>query len=324
MARHADMLIAEGYNVEEGPRMYEFKYEPNPRQLMRHQAWQTSAQTLAQIKALNATSGKNPVYGLSTALRILGRQTPKSFSLPDGAPHIVFPTPSEVRRVGNAMRHTWRPLGHNDAVITVDGVQCTSPAATFAHLGAHCSLEDLVMIGDSLTCRDATLRRASVGQLGHFVEHAGQFAGRANAERALRLVQPNTDSPAETRLRLTAMQYGLPRPVTDVVIAKEPMEIRLDAGWPPYRIGMEYQGKHHRDQYEYDLLRANEILGTGWLVFQVTHDMLNDPRIAYMLFDAIAVALRRAGAPIDHAYVEPMTVRELSHRPSGRPARGES
>ena len=302
--------------------MFEFRYEPNPSRIMRHQAWQTNGQALARTKALNTKTGKNPVYALATALQLLGRQVPQSFALPSTVLHTVFPTPRDVRRTGDAMRHTWRPLSVPGSVITIDGVRCTSPAATFAQLGAYCSLDDLVAIGDSLTCRDATLRRAEVEQLQRFVDHAGRFFGRDNVSRALRLIRARTDSPAETRMRLMAMQYGLPCPQTDVVIAKEPFEIRLDAGWPEYRIGLEYQGKHHREQYEHDLIRGNAILGTGWVAFQFTHGMLTDPTLVYLMFEAIAVALHKAGAPIEHARSEPLSLKEVSDRPAGRPPRG--
>lgn len=302
--------------------MFEFRHEPSANRIMRHQAWQTNGQALARAKTLNAKTGKNPVYALSTALQLLGRQTPQSFALPSNVLHTVFPTPRDVRRTGDAMRHTWRPLETLGSIVTVDGVRCTSPAATFAQLGAYCSLEDLVAIGDSLTCRDAMLRRAEVEQLQRFVDRAGQFFGKANVSRALRLIRSRTDSPAETRMRLMAMQYGLPCPQTDVVIAKEPLEIRLDAGWPEYRIGMEYQGKHHREQYENDLIRGNGILRTGWIAFQFTHGMLTDPALAYMMFEAVAAALHAAGAPIEHARSEPLSLRKVSDRPAGRPPRG--
>ncbi|KAB8294647.1 hypothetical protein [Bifidobacterium avesanii] len=299
--------------------MFEFRQEPSTSHIMRHASWATNQSAVAACRSLNAAVRRDLTYGLSTATNLLGRQVPRSFPQQDGRPFAIFPEPSAVRRAGMAERRAWRPLGAPGAIITVNGIQCTSPAATLCHMAACCSLTDLVVLGDSFLCRDRTLRRMTIDDLQQFLDRAGRFVGRPDIIRAMGLLRPNTDSPAETLLRLDALRHGLPCPQTDVVIAKEPWEIRLDMGWPPYRIGLEYQGSHHRDQYEADVDRVNAVLATGWIVFQATATTARDPRLAYQLFENVANALRNAGAPIGHAYVEPLTVLQLTDPVRGRP-----
>lgn len=303
--------------------MYEFRGEPSPGHIMRHQAWQLNQAALAQCRSIgHGPDAASPVHGLITALGLLGRPVPSSFRLATDRPYIVVPDASGSRIAGT-YRKVWKPLRSSHAIIAVEDIRCTSPAATFAHMARHCSFEHLVALGDMLTCRDRSLRRATIADIRRFLEGAGKFVGHPDAERALRLVRENTDSPAETRLRLMAMRFGLPCPQPDVVIAQDPWQIRIDMGWPQYRVGLDYQGAHHRSQYEDDLARANAILASGWTVFQVTGGMIAAKRTAYELFELVATALRKAGAPIEHAYVEPMSARELTDRPVGRPRRDE-
>lgn len=305
--------------------MFEIRHEPSPRQIMRHQAWQLQQSALAQCREANRAIGSeaNPTYGLSTGLNLLGRPTPESFTLPDDRPYAIFPSPAESRKMnGIVANRSWKPLGLDTSTVTIDAVRCESAPAVFAHMSHHCSLEDLVAIGDSFMCRDRMLRRCTYEQLEIFLNRCGRFVGRPEAIRALRLVRANTDSPAETRLRLLAMRFGLPCPQTDIIIAKEPREIRLDLGWAKYRVGLEYQGSHHRDQFDDDLYRANLIIVQGWKVLQVTNEMIRFSQSAHELFEYVAYLLRKAGMDVGHVPQQPMTVREISRKPAGRPHKG--
>ena len=294
--------------------MFEMHREPSPGRLMRHRAWQIHQTTLSQCHALD----RDLTFDLTTALGLLGRPAPYTCDLPGGDPHVAFADASSMRHVDGAQCRRWAPLGALGAVIDVGGVRCLSPAATFARMAGHCSLDDLVAIGDSLTCRDRSLRRVTANGLVRFLDGCGRFVGRPQAMHALRLVRENTDSPAETRLRLLAMRCGLPCPEPDVIIAKDPREIRIDMGWPLYRVGLDYHGAHHREQYEADLDRANAILAERWIVFQITAGMIADDDAVWALFSDVAAALRRAGASgvASHA---PVPTSELGRRPSGRP-----
>ncbi|NMN00182.1 hypothetical protein G1C96_0759 [Bifidobacterium sp. DSM 109958] len=329
--------------------MYEFTREPAPNHLMRHQAWETQRAAIERCRAIMAprprrttaaattltgragTEGPaaatrasnmppdSPVFALGTALNLLGLQVPRSYASPGDRPVIVFDAPRALRRVPGTRPVTWSPLATPHAVIDVDGVRCTSPAATFAHMARFCSLEHLVAIGDAMACRDATMHRAGVDVLRGFVDAAGRFVGRPNAVRALRLVRERVDSPAETRLRLLATRFGLPCPEPDVIIAVEPTKIRIDMGWPRYRIGLDYQGAHHRAQYEDDLYRANAILTHRWTVFQVTAGMIGTKEGAAWLFAQVAQALAHAGADVGPVRDVPMSVWQISNERGGRP-----
>lgn len=301
--------------------MYEFAREPALHHLMRHQAWEIQQDAVSRCRAITAAaylpasgpSGPAPVFALGAALQLLGLSAPQSYALPGEQTPVVFDAPRSMRRVPGATPMMWAPLAAPHAVTEVAGLRCTSPAATFAHMARFCSLEHLVALGDAMTCRDRTLRRATLASLQGFVDDAGRFIGRPNALRALRLVRENTDSPAETRLRLLAMQFGLPCPQPDVIIAIDPEKIRIDMGWPQYRVGLDYQGAHHRTQYEDDLYRANAILTHRWTVFQVTSTMIATERRAAYLLAQVWTALQRAGAPLGRMPVEPMPLNRVGN-----------
>lgn len=89
-------------------------------------------------------------------------------------------------------------------------VPCASPEATFAQLSRTLKLEDLVLLGDSLTCRNPFLKRTSKARLNRYLHECDSFRGLPQCRRALRLIQEDTDSPQETLLRLRMLQYGLP------------------------------------------------------------------------------------------------------------------
>ena len=293
--------------------MYEFYGEPNRHAIMRHAAWDRNQTMLARCRALNAEVGENLVYCLTTALGLMGLDVPPTCTVDKDKLHIVFANPKQVRRYDNVISHAWKPLDNPGAIITIAGIRCTSAAATYAHIAASCSLEERVLLADSLMCRDMKLRRATLDELNSFVMSAKGAKGVRDAQWALRLACPNTDSPAEGRMRLKGLRFGLPECVANVAIDYDgPDACFIDMGWPEYRVGMEYQGKHHLQQYDNDVRRNNIILSHDWKVFQAFADMVNGGPQEYSFFQRVSSALRLAGSQ-DHTLLwNPMPLEALA------------
>lgn len=94
---------------------------------------------------------------------------------------------------------------------------------------------------------------------------------------ALPLVDGGAESPPETRLRLSFVDAGLPRPRTQYVVYDEDGSYvrRLDMCWEEFKVGAEYDGEQHlthREQYALDV-RVNRVLRRlDWHVIHVIRE----------------------------------------------------
>jgi hypothetical protein len=63
----------------------------------------------------------------------------------------------------------------------------------------------------------------------------------------LELVDGGAESPQESRLRLMLVRGGLPMPQTQIVFSDDlgNARIRVDMGWPEWKVGVEYDGEQH-------------------------------------------------------------------------------
>jgi very-short-patch-repair endonuclease len=141
---------------------------------------------------------------------------------------------------------------------------------TWLDLAAFLTLEDLVAVAD------AALRRSlvTVEQLETAVASWSRRPGVARLRAAVPLVEPATDSPMETRLRLLLVLGGLPVPVVnrDVVVDGSWLA-RPDLSYPELRIAIEYDGDHHRvdrRQWQSDIFRRRLLEDAGWIVLVFT------------------------------------------------------
>ena len=98
--------------------------------------------------------------------------------------------------------------------------------------------------------------------------------GLRRLETALELVDPGSQSPKETWLRLVLIRAGLPRPTTQipVIMADGSRVYFLDMGWEELMVGVEYDGEQHRlDRWQYakDIHRREALDRLGWIVIRV-------------------------------------------------------
>ncbi|TQK18189.1 hypothetical protein FBY40_0676 [Microbacterium sp. SLBN-154] len=157
----------------------------------------------------------------------------------------------------------------------VAGVPAVHPVDAWCQLASDHSVRELVIVGDALVRRQnpiadrEELRRA-----------AAQWSGRRGAKRlreAEALVRQGTDSPRETRLRLDAAGHGLPEPEVNHPVYDETGRLVaiLDLAYPEYRVGLEYDGDHHRTddgQYYRDIERLDALARLGWRHIRVTRE----------------------------------------------------
>lgn len=192
-------------------------------------------------------------------------RVPLHVTVPVREPRVVGP------RLTGIVTHMAK-LEPQEAQAGADGLRRTTPTRTWLDCSASLVLVELVALADAALRRglvtDDELRRAVRGWTGR--------PGAALSRRAVTLIEPCTDSPMETRLRLLLVLAGLPRPVANRdVVAHGAWIARPDLSYPELKIAIEYDGDHHRvsrRQWQNDIGRRRVLEDEGWLVLVFTAD----------------------------------------------------
>lgn len=99
---------------------------------------------------------------------------------------------------------------------------------------------------------------------------------RCRVPEVVALADPGAESAMETRCRLALVLHGLPQPVTQHKVADAQGRIvgRLDLAYPERRVGIEYDGRTHRDEARRgrDARRDNLLATLGWVVLRFNAD----------------------------------------------------
>jgi very-short-patch-repair endonuclease len=104
----------------------------------------------------------------------------------------------------------------------------------------------------------------------------------------VRLANPLSESPMETRIRLALERGGLPRPVLQHPVGP----YRLDLAYPDRMLAMEYDGREHLtpERARHDLARQAFLTRAGWEVLRFPAvTVLRHP---YLIVRAVKIALR--------------------------------
>ncbi|WP_105566131.1 hypothetical protein [Microbacterium halophytorum] len=183
-----------------------------------------------------------------------------------------------------------RRLGpHLAPVVTRRGIRMSSPASTWAMLGTW-SVPDLVALGDFLcrVWREGYGRRSAgtppltTPEQLRAALGAGKRRGAARLRTALELIRCDAWSPRESACRVHLVEAGLPEPELNVdVFDRNGFHLGcVDLVYRRWKVAIEYQGKHHRDQYAHDVERVERVerlRAAGWAVVQVTSALHAEP-----------------------------------------------
>lgn len=214
---------------------------------------------LVEARAALVPFGPRAWASHATAARLLGLPIP-----PLPGHHVTVTDRKRRRNRSDVTCH----LARAGWVVTVDGVQVSSPRQVFLELAAMLSLVDLVVVGDHLVRQG----RVNLTQLRDFCAKA-RGPGAAQARAAVAFVRERVDSPMETRLRMLIVLAGLPEPEVNLEVELPDGRRRYDLCWPQARLIVEYDGRHHVEreaQWESDLGRREAIEDDGWRLVIVT------------------------------------------------------
>ena len=175
---------------------------------------------------------------------------------------VASPTTVSTRA---GMRVRRRKL-ENDEVALARGFRTTSALRTLRDVCARTSLTEAVVLADMALHAGAISvdELSSVGRLRHVVKH----------------VEPASESPMESRLRMLIVLAGLPRPEAQVEIRDRWLRFagRTDLYYREQRLGLEYDGSGHRESLIEDNRRQNRLLDAGIRLLRFTaSDIYNTP-----------------------------------------------
>jgi hypothetical protein len=227
------------------------------------------------------------VFTHLTAARLLELRMPErrlSNVLDVGGVH-----PDRAPKSGKVRRHE---LLERTTVVTLSsGMRVTSPIDTWIALATMLPIDDLVVMGDGLVCRQNPV--ATLEQLADAVSDALRRPGIKRLRAALALIRPRTDSARETALRLIVVRAGLPEPeVNAVIVDAEGRFVAFgDLFFRAQRVLLEYDGGGHfeQGQFDRDIDRLDDIMALDIRVIRVNKKLMLTPeRIIAKLTAALA------------------------------------
>lgn len=228
-----------------------------------------------------------PVFCGLTAARLYDLPVPDG----DDRVHVAVPTKSPTsprHRDMNVHRLRLPP----EQICLLHGVNVVSPEWLFIELAATLGRVDRVVLGDAILRRQLT----STAVLTSLAQQNPGRRGVLRAKDTLPLLEPNADSPMETRLRLIIVDAGLPRPIANAMVFDDWGQwiAQPDLLYPEARIAIEYEGAHHRTdarQFSNDIGRGDLLAEQGYLLLR--YDAHHVYRTPHRIVGGVRTALNR-------------------------------
>jgi hypothetical protein len=216
---------------------------------------------ITRAKAAWLWSGRQGVVAGQSAAALHGARWVDNH----GPAELLWPN----RRPPTGIR-AWSDRFTDDEVESIDEILVTTPARTALDIACRYPPGKAVAAIDALA-RATQLKMADVELL------ADRYSGRRGIRKArtvLDLVDPGAESPKETWLRLLVIRHGFPRPQTQIPVYNEygVLVAALDMGWEHIKLGLDYEGDHHRNplRFNKDIRRHDDVTELGWMDIRVT------------------------------------------------------
>ena len=284
---------------------------------MRESLAQRRADAIRRCTDAAKSVGRRLLFGMTTSLALHSVPIPDDCDLDTTVLHTVSSEKTRrTRASGNAVGstmvpHLWQPLPQNGNTRINGRVYALDLFHTWAQLSVHLPLESLVVLGDAIIT--AMTRQAALAQgrnaeeihreLTRFADTLPRFKGKRSCRVASSLIRFGSDSPPETRERLSLLRHGLPdmtlNHVVEDALFHSGVAMTLDMAWPEYRVAIEYDGDHHRTdrkQWKRDQDKRNHLQSRDWLVFIATGATLANETARAEFALKIARALASRGA----------------------------
>ena len=151
-----------------------------------------------------------------------------------------------------------------------DGLQVTTPVRTVFDCMRLLRGAERLVVADALT----HLKRTTVDEVSAYFASQRRVRNLRTASLLIEQIEPQSESPMETRLRLRLVESGLPRPEAQWVVrdGRKRFVARLDLAYPEQKVAIEYDGAWHWRQRRKDDRRRDAARRLGWVVVVVSAD----------------------------------------------------
>jgi hypothetical protein len=193
---------------------------------------------------------------------------------PSYGERVTVVLPAGVRWKGpQGVRVHRAPLTPFDVLASEDFVRCTTPRRTAWDVAALERLTTAVGVLDAMV-RAEFIPRHDLEQLAK--DGSGRWGSR-KVRAAVGLVDPRSESPPESWVRVACALGRLPTPVPQFEVFHRGAFLgRVDLAWPEHKVIVEYEGAYHFDdlQITKDDARIARLVAAGWRVIRVAaHDL---------------------------------------------------
>lgn len=224
----------------------------------------------SELVALHSRLPPACVFSGPTAARLHGIDADGST-----AAEVTVPPGVSVRARADLRVHT-AALDSSD-VTTCGPLPVTTPLRTCLDLARRLPLVDAVVALD----RALHLKLVGRAELRDYVDRTSRLSGLPQARRVIELVEPDAESPMESRLRMILVLGGLPPPRVQVELRdiNGNFLARPDLLYATARLAIEYDGATHRENLVADNRRQNRLHRAGYQLLRYTGpDVYNRPQ----------------------------------------------
>lgn len=253
------------------------------------------ANTMEACRALNV---RYP-FSHTTALALLRIEQPTATALDTSQLHATTRSKPRGALPTNLRVHRMREMSMDD-IVSIDGQYCLAPSLVWRQMVRFLSIEETVMLAESLERH----RAVSFSDLGATVADR-RIPYDAMARSTLLLVQAGTDSTMESKLRISLLRYGIwgfrTNYIVDGMRFSSGRPFTLDLALPELKIGIEYNGSHHRNDYhqsQNDEMKCDLLRQLGWKIFTVNYgNIANDFALSELAARIGRAIAERSGKP---------------------------
>lgn len=280
-------------------------------------------QRFAACAELQRRTSASLTFTRSDALELLAIETPRQRRRNRRTADVIITHHNHKRKLRDVRFLVWNgPLQITTVKYDARELRCTTAVCTWAHYSSALTVQELVVLGDSMMRRNKRLARTDLSEFTAYLEEAKRssttprlFRGYRNCLVALALMREGTDSSQETRTRLALRRYGLPDPeINHKVKLPNGKTVFLDMAYPELRIAIEYDGNYHRfdgNQVLQDDKRREALEELGWIYIKVTVLDLRDEASEEALAQRVASRMEAVlGVPVP--LVPRMTLRQVA------------
>ena len=153
-------------------------------------------------------------------------------------------------------------------IVRARGLPATEVVRAIAEAGTRLSKVETVVVADAALHN----RRTTVDDIVSWTVKNRWRRGVRRVRQVAQHVDPASESPMETRLRMVLVLGGLPRPQAQVAIHDRDGRFagRVDLFYEDARLAIEYDGTAHRHRLAEDNRRQNALLRAGVTLLRFT------------------------------------------------------